>query len=79
VVDLDVGATPTSARSTRVGNASGVKTTPRSLGKRSRAAVELDSGASNLPQWTMPMVRHICETCDAPRAATSASERSTES
>jgi origin recognition complex subunit 6 len=70
VVDLDVGATPTSARSTRVGNASGVKTTPRSLGKRSRAAVELDSGASNLPQWTMPMVRHICETCDAPRAAT---------
>jgi origin recognition complex subunit 6 len=70
VIDVDVGATPASVRSGRLGNASGVKATPGSLGKRNRAAVELDSGASNLPQWTMPMIRHICEACDTPRTAT---------
>jgi origin recognition complex subunit 6 len=67
---IDVDATPTSVRSGRLGNASGVKATPGSLGKRSRAAVEQDSGASNLPQWTMPLIRHICEACETPRAAT---------
>jgi origin recognition complex subunit 6 len=70
VVDVDVGATPASGRSGRQGVASGVKATPGSLGKRSRAVVEQDSGASNLPQWTMPMIRHVCETCETPRAAT---------
>jgi origin recognition complex subunit 6 len=70
VVDVDVGATPASGRSGRQGVASGVKATPGSLGKRSRAVVEQDSGASNLPQWTMPMIRHVCEACETPRAAT---------
>jgi origin recognition complex subunit 6 len=68
VVDLE--ATPNEVRSGRQGAASGVKATPGSLGKRSRAVAEPDSGASNLPQWTMPMIRHICEASGSPRAAT---------
>lgn len=75
---LDVGTTPGSGRgnggaatprSGRLG-ASGVKATPGSLGKRNRAAAEQDSGASNLPQFTMPLIRHVCESCALPRAAT---------
>lgn len=61
-----VGATP---RSGRLG-ASAAKATPGSLGKRNRAAPEEDSGASDLPAFTMPLIRHVCETCKLPRAAT---------
>ncbi|KAM0704809.1 hypothetical protein Q7P35_007595 [Cladosporium inversicolor] len=63
---LDVGGTP---RSGRLG-ASGVKATPGSLGKRNRAVAEQDSGASDLPAFTMPLIRHVCEACRLPRAAT---------
>ena len=63
---LEAGATPRSGRQA----ASAVKATPGSLGKRNRAAAELDSGASNLPTFTMPLIRHVCEVCDMPRAAT---------
>ena len=72
----DVGATPGSGRggvtprSGRQGAASAVRATPGSLGKRNRAVAELDSGASDLPAFTMPLIRHVCEACKLPRAAT---------
>ena len=67
---LDVGGTtPGSGRGGRQG-ASAVKSTPGSLGKRNRAVAEVDSGASDLPAFTMPLVRHVCEACKLPRAAT---------
>ena len=62
----DLGATP---RSGRMG-ASAVKATLGSLGKRSRAVAEEDSGASDLPAFTMPLIKHVCEACKLPRAAT---------
>ena len=61
-----VGATP---RSGRLG-ASAMKATPGSLGKRNRAAAEEDAGASDLPAFTMPLIKHVCETCKLPRVAT---------
>lgn len=72
-----VGTTPGSGRvgvvtprSGRMG-APAVKATPGSLGKRNRAVVaEEDSGASDLPAFTMPLIRHVCEACKLPRAAT---------
>lgn len=77
---LDVGATPGSGRGGRADvegtprsgrqNASALKATPGSLGKRNRAVAELDSGASDLPGFTMPLIRHVCEACKLPRAAT---------
>jgi origin recognition complex subunit 6 len=73
---VDVGATPGSGRvggtprSGRQGAASAVRATPGSLGKRSRAVAEVDSGASDLPAFTMPLIRHVCEACKLPRAAT---------
>jgi origin recognition complex subunit 6 len=63
---LEVGGTPRSGRQ----GASAVKATPGSLGNRNRAAAEQDSGASNLPSFTMPLIRHVCEACKMPRAAT---------
>lgn len=63
----DVGNTPKSGRL----GASAVKATPGSLGKRNRAVVaEEDSGASDLPRFTMPLIGHVCEACKLPRAAT---------
>jgi origin recognition complex subunit 6 len=69
----DVGATPASGRGGRLiltAGASAAKATPGSLGKRSRAVAEQDSGASNLPQFTMPLIRYLCESCGTSRAAT---------
>lgn len=66
----DVEATPAGGRSGRLAAAgSAVKATPGSMGKRSRAAAGQDSGASDLPGFTMPLVRHVCETCELPKAA----------
>lgn len=61
----DVVNTPKSGRQ----GASTVKATPGSLGRRSRAVAEEDSGASDLPAFTMPLIRHVCEACKLPRAA----------
>lgn len=69
VQDVDAVETPKSGRGARQGT-SAVKVTPGSLGKRSRAAAAQDSGASDLPQWTMPLMKHVCESCGTPRAAT---------
>jgi origin recognition complex subunit 6 len=63
---LEAGTTPRSGRQ----GASAVKATLGSLGKRSRSLAEQDSGASNLPAFTMPLVRHVCKACKLPRAAT---------
>lgn len=62
----DVANTPKSGRQ----GASAVKATPGSLGKRSRAVAEEDAGASDLPAFTMPLIRHVCEACKLPRATT---------
>ena len=77
---LDVATTPVSGRGARIETggtprsgrqgASAVKATPGSLGKRNRAVAELDSGASDLPAFTMPLIRHVCGACKLPRAAT---------
>ena len=51
--------------------ASAVKATPGSLGKRNRAVgAEEGSGVSDLPAFTMPLIKHVCEACKLPRAAT---------
>ena len=63
----DVAATPASGRSGRL--AAAVKATPGSMGKRSRAAAGQDSGASDLPGFTMPLVRHVCEADELPKGA----------
>lgn len=66
----DVDATPAGGGSGRLAAAgSAVKATPGSMGKRSRAAAGQDSGASDLPGFTMPLVRHVCEACELPKAA----------
>jgi len=62
----DVVNTPKSGRQ----GASAVKATPGSLGKRSRAVAEEDAGASDLPAFTMLLIRHVCEACKLPRGAT---------
>lgn len=66
--DADAGtATPVSGRGGRSAGASGSKATPSSLGKRSRAAAQ---SVSNLPRFTMPLIKHVCEVQGTPRAAT---------
>lgn len=67
----DVEATPASGRSGRLAG-SALKAAPGSLGKRtsSRAAAGQDSGASDLPSFTMPLAQHICEASETPRATT---------
>lgn len=63
-------ATPASGRNGRLATAgSAVKATPGSMGKRSRAAAGQDSGSSDLPAFTMPLVRHVCEAGELPKAA----------
>jgi origin recognition complex subunit 6 len=66
-------ATPGSGRAAKVGGnaaaaatGSTTKATPGSL-KRSRAAAQQ---VSNLPRFTMPLIRHVCEAQGTPRAAT---------
>jgi origin recognition complex subunit 6 len=60
-------ATPGSGRGGgRATPGSTTKATPVSL-KRSRAAAQ---AVSNLPRFTMPLIRHVCEAQGAPRAAT---------
>lgn len=67
----DVLGTPSGTpRSGRQGASNTVRATPGSLGKRNRAIAEVDSGASDLPGFTMPLVRHVCEVCKMSRAAT---------
>jgi origin recognition complex subunit 6 len=63
----NVGGTPKSGRQ---GASNAVRATLGSLGKRNRAVAEVDSGASDLPGFTMPLIRHVCEACKLPRAAT---------
>jgi origin recognition complex subunit 6 len=75
----DVGAaagtaTPGSGRGGRAvgsaaapGSATTTRATPGSLGKRSRAAAQQ---VSNVPRFTMPLIRHVCEAHGTPRAAT---------
>lgn len=64
----DVEATPASGRSGRLAASGGAKATPGSL-KRTRATPLQDNTASNLPRFTMPLIRHVCEKCEAPRVA----------
>ena len=61
--------TPGSGRGGRAPAAVGsaARATPGSLGKRSRAAAQQ---VSNLPRFTMPLIRHVCEARGTPGAAT---------
>lgn len=65
----DVEATPASGRSGRLATSGGAKATPGSLGKRTRATPLQDNAASNLPRFTMPLIRHVCKECETPRVA----------
>jgi len=69
VVEGDAARTPGSGRGGRgaavVGSAA--RATPGSLGKRSRAAAQQ---VSDLPRYTMPLIRHVCEAHGLPGAAT---------
>jgi origin recognition complex subunit 6 len=59
-------ATPGSGRVGGRATPGSTKATPGSL-KRSRAAAQV---VSNLPRFTMPLIRHVCEAQGTPRAAT---------
>lgn len=68
----DVEATPASGRSARQAanvGASEPKATPGSLGKRSRAAVQIDATTSDLPRFTMALIRHVCTVMETPGIA----------
>ncbi|KAM0719411.1 hypothetical protein Q7P37_005316 [Cladosporium fusiforme] len=68
----DVEATPASGRSARQAANVGVspsKATPNSQGKRNRAAVQNDATTSDLPRFTMALIRHVCTTMETPAMA----------
>lgn len=71
VATADAASTPGSGRGGRQGTAAasapGSRATPGSLGKRNRAAAQQ---VWNLPRFTMPLIRHLCEVHGVPRAAT---------